>query len=277
MSEEDVLHEWYYQLNGREVGPISTAEIKQLLFGREISRDTYIWRDGFTDWMRVRETDLRAARVRLQSQNDQPAEPDQDAARETLGGFTRDDDSFAEAAVSAETNSPGYDDWYYVVDGEKKGPVSAVAIKNLLNNKDIAADTHVWRKGIKDWCTIRESELHAFVDSEPPPLSSELVNNSLVWIIAILPLVISLVDASLVENNAQPLKWYHIMFINIPFLTWDARRLNRAGYNSGWILGAGLIFIPVYLFLRAKMLKQSPAYGIVWIICLVLAVLIDSN
>jgi hypothetical protein len=94
-----------------------------------------------------------------------------------LGGFRRDDSFESEDGPPPPPNS--YDDWYYVEKGEKKGPVSAVEIKHLLNNGQIADDTHVWRSGMKGWSTIRESELYALVDNIPPPISSNLIDRQL--------------------------------------------------------------------------------------------------
>ena len=50
----------------------------------------------------------------------------------------------------------------------------------------------------------------------------------------------------------------------------DERKLNEAGHNTK-ALGLGSPWlIPVYLFKRAKALKQNLAYFIVWIISFVL-------
>jgi hypothetical protein len=45
----------------------------------------------------------------------------------------------------------------------------------------------------------------------------------------------------------------------------DAEQLKRAGYSSGWMTLFALLLAPVYLFLRAQRLRQTPTYGFVWI------------
>lgn len=65
-------------------------------------------------------------------------------------------------------------EWHYVDNGVKKGPVSANTIKSLLEKKEIETDTQVWRKGMIEWKSIRESDLAELVASEPPAISSRL-------------------------------------------------------------------------------------------------------
>jgi hypothetical protein len=56
--------------------------------------------------------------------------------------------------------------WYYVEEGEEKGPVSATEISVLYSAHKIERHTYVWRKGFKAWVRFHETELvHV-----PPPL-----------------------------------------------------------------------------------------------------------
>jgi hypothetical protein len=63
--------------------------------------------------------------------------------------------------------------WHYVAKGVRKGPVSAATIEDLLNKKEIETDTQVWRKGMTDWKSIRESDLAELVATEPPAISPQ--------------------------------------------------------------------------------------------------------
>jgi hypothetical protein len=58
-------------------------------------------------------------------------------------------------------------EWYYVANGARQGPTTARAIRDLLNRKEIEADTQVWRKGMPAWKTLRESDLAELVAAEP--------------------------------------------------------------------------------------------------------------
>ncbi|MCB1659010.1 MAG: DUF4339 domain-containing protein, partial [Pseudomonadales bacterium] len=59
------------------------------------------------------------------------------------------------------------------------------------------------------------------------------------------------------------------LILNIGLSYWDEKRIKAAGTNtesfSGWVW-----LVPVYLFQRAKALKQNLAYFIVWIVCFVI-------
>jgi hypothetical protein len=209
-----------------------------------------------------------------------------------LGGFRRDDSFEADDGPPPPPNN--YDDWFYVEQGEKNGPISAVAIKHLLNTKKIAADTFVWRKGMKDWCTIRESELYGFVDNQSPAISSHMIGNGFVWIMAFLPIIFAVFDSSISAYNqdesarfwglgmqpdpiSENLSWTIYGVVNGLFGWLDCRRLKKAGYGA-WRRRALAFFIPViYLFIRARLLKQRPYYAIAWLIMFVLGLLIDNN
>jgi hypothetical protein len=212
-------------------------------------------------------------------------------SNEELGGFKRNN-SFG---VGHEPPPPPnyYDDWYYVEKGEKKGPISAVEIKCLLNNGQIVDDTHVWRSSMKDWTTIRDSELYVFVENTPPAIPTTIIGNGYVWVMAFFPLILGLIDASIAAHNRlENFKTFYGIKPNLIspgitfkvfasvaglFAMFDFLRLKRAGYGN---LKLGLLsfFLPVfYLFMRAKLLKQKPYYAITWIVMLILGILIDSD
>jgi GYF domain 2 len=179
-------------------------------------------------------------------------------------------------------------EWHYVANGVKKGPVSASAIRYLLNRKEIETDTQVWRKGMTDWKSIRESDLAELVASEPPAISPQHIGNGYVWTLAFLPLIWGLIDASTDASNQQALAWsgisgapYHPskgLPIQIPFVInalfgWlDELRLRKAGYGSKWMRAAAVLLVPVYLFARAKRLKQKPWYAVCWIVTFLLGI-----
>jgi hypothetical protein len=212
--------------------------------------------------------------------------------RGTLGGFTRNGSS-ADADAPPDFDQSNYDDWYYVGDGQKNGPISAVTIRRLLNDRKISASTLVWRRGMKDWSTIRDSDLEAFVESEPPTISPQHIGNGYVWVLATLPLLWGFIDASIAYSNQeaavrtivlgfpyQPsrgLPWQLTFLVN-GILGWlDDRRLQKAGYGTTWTRVFAVSFFPVYLFVRANRLKQRPSYAIVCIISFVVGMLLLAS
>jgi hypothetical protein len=184
-------------------------------------------------------------------------------------------------------------EWHYVANGVKKGPVSATTIENLLNKKEIETDTQVWRKGMTDWKCIRESELTELVASDPPAIASSLIGNGYVWTLAVLPLVFGFVDASIAYNNqeaaarslvlgfpyypSKELPWQIPLLVNATLGWLDERRLRKAGYGSQWMRAAAVLLVPVYLFARAKKLRQWPTYAVTWVIMLVVGFLLYAS
>jgi hypothetical protein len=183
-----------------------------------------------------------------------------------------------------KANKVGSNEWYYVANGTRQGPTTAAAIKELLNEKQIETDTQVWRKGMSEWKSVRQSDLAELVAAEPPAISPQHIGNGYVWLLAFVPLVFGVIDAAVAASNQEAAARslvlgfpYHpskglpaqIPFLISATLGWlDDRRLKQAGYGS-WVTRVTAVLLqPVYLFLRAKRLKQRPYYAVAWILSL---------
>lgn len=57
-------------------------------------------------------------------------------------------------------------DWYYVVDGQKAGPVSDAEFEALIQSQKVMPETMVWCEGMADWKTLAEIR-----PNTPPPLA----------------------------------------------------------------------------------------------------------
>src|SRR5262245_51177270 len=44
---------WHIVVEGEQVGPISEADVRARLERGEIRSDTYIWKEGFADWLKL--------------------------------------------------------------------------------------------------------------------------------------------------------------------------------------------------------------------------------
>ncbi|WP_338692476.1 DUF4339 domain-containing protein [Bradyrhizobium sp. 26S5] len=62
---------------------------------------------------------------------------------------------------------PPEDHWYYVENRIQEGPVTAGALRALLSDNIIDAETQVWRTGWREWKPIRETELATGEDAPP--------------------------------------------------------------------------------------------------------------
>ena len=47
--------QWFIAQNGSSKGPFNKEQLKMMVKSGEITKDTYLWRDGFKDWQRARE------------------------------------------------------------------------------------------------------------------------------------------------------------------------------------------------------------------------------
>ena len=41
--------------------------------------------------------------------------------------------------------------WYYAIDGERRGPVAQAELEKLVTDGVVKADTLVWQQGMADW------------------------------------------------------------------------------------------------------------------------------
>jgi hypothetical protein len=167
--------------------------------------------------------------------------------------------------------------WYYEEDGKKIGPISSSKIKHFANNNHtIYRFTKVWQEGMPEWKEAEETELGQYFEG-PPPLAGDDVNNTIVWILAFAPIIAANIISFLVAvfhlNNFLLGSILINVGINIILSLLDERNLNAAGHNTR-ALGLGSAWlVPVYLFKRAKALKQNLAYFIVWIVSFALILL----
>jgi hypothetical protein len=192
-----------------------------------------------------------------------------------------------------DPNNQPSTEWYYAANGTRQGPTTAAAIRELLNRKAIEADTQVWWKGMSEWKSLRESDLAEFVAAEPPAISAQHIGNGYVWTLALLPLVVGVIEAAVSASNQEaaarslvlgfpyhPSKGlpFQIPLLVNALLGWlDDRRLQQAGYGSRTTRVTAVLLAPVYLFLRAKRLKQRPYYAVAWIISMIAGFLIYAS
>ncbi len=191
--------------------------------------------------------------------------------------------------------------WHYEEKGERKGPVTDSAMKQLIEDGKLTYGNMVWKKGWPNWMRLEDSELKIHLnDNQPPPLmntnqlspisnkmkdpilapiNSELLNPTVVWILAFAPLLGFLLEyivaGTMHDNNraamdaaiANHAYWYIAAVLNIGLAYFDEHRLRKAGFNTDKFRGMTWL-VPVYLYQRSKALKQNKGYLIVWIVCL---------
>lgn len=167
--------------------------------------------------------------------------------------------------------------WYYTSAGQRIGPVSGADLRQLLSENKINGDTPLWKPELgAQWKALRETDLGVLVAGGPPPVAGNQIGNSLVWAVAVLPLVSGfirsmLIEASLESGSETTAQWPTVvgvfaLILNVALNLLDERKLEEAGHGGKWLTAFALILTPVYLFMRASRLKQIPSYAIVWLI-----------
>lgn len=59
------------------------------------------------------------------------------------------------------------EDWYYVLEGERQGPVKIQDVKDLKSNGVLNGSDYVWKKGLENWITIEECSDFKLEKSNP--------------------------------------------------------------------------------------------------------------
>ena len=161
--------------------------------------------------------------------------------------------------------------WYYNVRGKRLGPVDTSQVHTLAAQCVIDNSTLVWREGFSEWIPLGQTTLKV-ASSAPPPLTGAAVSNGLVWTVAFVPILGTLLQyliAGMTESNPNSL-WFITLCLNIGICIADDKVLKNAGHDTKKF-GGWACLVPVYLFKRSRALNQTPAYFIVWMICFVIS------
>jgi predicted Zn finger-like uncharacterized protein len=99
---------WHVVINQDQVGPMTAVEVQQRFAGGEIDAETYIWREGFADWLPLAQVDTFAGLASAPASAPAPrgggseAVASMFAAGEDAGGARNDPgDLFAAASASS--------------------------------------------------------------------------------------------------------------------------------------------------------------------------------
>jgi len=179
------------------------------------------------------------------------------------------------------------DEWHYELKGKRYDGVSYSKISGLIKNETLSKETLVWKKGFDDWKQIKETELNEiFSNSEPPPLMGNRVSNKFIWLLAFAPILgffIEVIYSYMVNDNelvadvkiADSAYWYLTVVLNILFAVLDDVKLKNAGHKTNNLVWA-IFLIPVYLWKRANLTKQSKSYFWVWVISFIFSFILAA-
>lgn len=100
--------EWHIAVDGDQMGPYDSAQIQEMLAAGQITDETYIWRDGFDDWLPLRDVPEFGAGGEAQpAAAAAPAPgPSADSPFAIGGGGGQSQDIFAAAGSEGPSESP---------------------------------------------------------------------------------------------------------------------------------------------------------------------------
>jgi hypothetical protein len=180
----------------------------------------------------------------------------------------------------------GDEAWFYALGGRRIGPIPIDKLRELLEQEIIDGDSPVWRKGMADWQPLRNTEIGTHLGEAPPPVRPSDINNGFVWALAVAPIAYIFVQIAVIDYQAfhlgedlsfsSALVWLIPALANATLCILDEQQLKRAGYSSGWMTLFALLLAPVYLFMRAQRLHQTPSYGYAWIASFVASIILRT-
>ena len=166
--------------------------------------------------------------------------------------------------------------WHYEQNGRRIGPSTTIQIEGLIKDGTISYTTLVWQKGFENWKLISETELNEYLKVDvPPPLMGEKVDNSFIWVLAFAPIIGSIIESLFFSGISYGGSLFFWVVLNSGLAIIDDMKLKNAGHKTNNLVWA-IFLVPVYLWRRANLTKQSKSYFWVWIISLVISMLIES-
>lgn len=167
--------------------------------------------------------------------------------------------------------------WFYVLNGERKGPVSEAELLRLLEARYIHGDTMIWKQGLPDWLPVTRSGI---VIEKRDEIVEKKVGNISIVLLLFVPVISSLIQyliAGSFQVSADKLLWI-VAALNIFCCTFDYYRVKKAGYDTDRLNTALLLFVPLYIYKRMALVNGKKwAFTLIWTTVLVLDILIPAE
>eukprot|EP00939_MAST-03C_sp_MAST-3C-sp1_P005068 g5068.t1 len=132
---------WFYLDSSRSrQGPVTREDMESMLSSGELHTRSYVWKAPMASWKRA--GDVVTAKARRRSS----AAPVRGTNRK------RNDDG---ASASRENRAPSgsvASRWYCIVNKKQRGPFT---VETLAKMQNVGPETLVWRKGLRDWRSLR--------------------------------------------------------------------------------------------------------------------------
>lgn len=173
-------------------------------------------------------------------------------------------------------------DWHYSAKSSSFGPVSDDDLIKLYKSGGINENTLVWNQSRGgDWIRFREvPELNR--GDGPPPLPASAVSDLWVWLFAAVPMIgyfaenIISQETDIDADTPAAILVYFAVYSALVAL--DSRVIRKSGRRdqvggiSLWV-----IFVPIYLFVRAKRLAKSQITLAAWVASVTAVIFLSSG
>ncbi|EEZ6122961.1 DUF4339 domain-containing protein [Escherichia coli] len=176
--------------------------------------------------------------------------------------------------------------WHYEKNGVRYDNVTEEDIIERIRRGELNASTLVWQQGMLEWQPVSATSLAEILKQSevPPALPGHRIPGDVVWTLAFAPLIGYILEMWTAGLNGMSFEraydavsegqyWFISLILNIALGYLDERKLRKSGVDTtafGWLAGWLAWLIPVYLWRRAKILGQKPAYFWVWLVMLIL-------
>lgn len=177
-------------------------------------------------------------------------------------------------------------EWYYAQKGTRNGPVTKEEIEGLIKDGTLDGDSELWREGMSDWTSLKQTELKSALVA-PPPLKGDAVSGTVVWLLAFAPFIGTILEFSIAHNRYQDDLlaqiavyngdyFYVTILLNVVLCVIDNGILKKAGYRSNKLTG-WVWLVPVYLYQRGNVTNTGKGYFWAWIAVFILSMLISTG
>jgi hypothetical protein len=146
---------WYYVLGSDRVGPVSEDALTVLFTQGKISSETYVWKKGFANWVRMKEVEELHHLHKVGIAPAVEVVPEENSPEvQFIFDWAKIKDS--EELFFIKIGS----DRRAVVDEKIYGPYSTTELKEALEEKRINNQSLVYSAGMKGWVEVGETPLN---------------------------------------------------------------------------------------------------------------------
>ena len=142
------MMDWYYVQGNERVGPISEEEISKMVNSKLLGAESFVWKKGLDNWMRLKATDLK--KYLDDSATDLPPSIPPIERVEIDWKNIKEDDRIFSIKVGLDRGG----------DEAEYGPYSIADLKSAYNENRINAKTFIFAPGMDNWQFLGDLPLY---------------------------------------------------------------------------------------------------------------------